>query len=234
MRLDPRTKLLTLALTSISVFLNESIVIEGVFMLIPFLLILLEGKVRNSFKSVILFSILLIIQLWAAPMLPVTAGGIVYMFAVYVRKLIPCFMLGSFLIQTTKVSTFLAAVSRLRLPKGFTIALAVTLRYFPTMTEEWRFIKDAMSLRGISFSPVSFTLHPLRTMEYIYVPMLVSASKISDEITMAAVTRGIDHAEKRGSLENVRFSAWDGVLLLLYVGIILLIIFNFINGGILP
>ena len=43
MRLDPRTKLLILALTSISVFLNESIVIEGVFMLIPFLLILLEG-----------------------------------------------------------------------------------------------------------------------------------------------------------------------------------------------
>ena len=146
MRLDPRTKLLILALTSISVFLNESIVIEGIFMLIPFLLILLEGKVRNSLKSVILFSILLIIQLWAAHMLPVTAGGIVYMFAVYVRKLIPCFMLGSFLIQTTKVSAFLAAVSRLRLPKGFTIALAVTLRYFPTMTEEWRFIKDAMSL----------------------------------------------------------------------------------------
>ena len=228
MRLDPRTKLLILALTSISVFLNESIWIECGFVLIPFLLLLQAEKAGTALKSGAFFVILLMIQLWAVPALPAAAGGIVYMFAVYIRKLIPCFLLSSFLIQTTKVSTFLAAISRLPLPKGFTIALAITLRYFPTMTEEWGFIKDAMSLRGISVSPLGLLLHPLRTMEYVYVPMLVSASKISDEITMAAVTRGIDHAGKRSCLENVRFSVRDGILLAVYAGIIiLLIIFNF-------
>ena len=210
MCLDPRTKLLILAITSVSIFLNESMLIEGAFIFIPFLLLLQAKHIRLAFKSGAAFIILLTLPMLLVPHLPVTAGGILYMFAVYIRKLIPCFMLGSLLIRTTKVSTFLAAISRLHLPKGFTIALS--LRYFPTMTEEWGFIKDAMSLRGISASPAGLLFHPVRTMEYVYVPMLVSASKISDEITQAAITRGIDHLERRSCLENIRFRMRDALL----------------------
>ncbi len=234
MFLDPRTKLLILAITSVSVFLNESMLIEGAFTFIPFLLLLEAKHIRLAFKSGAAFIILLALPMLLVPHLPVTAGGIVYMFAVYIRKLIPCFMLGSLLIRTTKVSTFLAAISRLHLPKGFTIALSITLRYFPTMTEEWGFIKDAMSLRGISASPAGLLFHPVRTMEYVYVPMLVSASKISDEITQAAITRGIDHLERRSCLENIRFRMRDALLLILYSSLVVLIIFNTVKGAVLP
>ena len=234
MFLDPRTKLLILAITSVSVFLNESMLIEGAFTFIPFLLLLEAKHIRLAFKSGAAFIILLALPMLLVPHLPVTAGGILYMFAVYIRKLIPCFMLGSLLIRTTKVSTFLAAISRLHLPKGFTIALSITLRYFPTMTEEWGFIKDAMSLRGISASPAGLLFHPVRTMEYVYVPMLVSASKISDEITQAAITRGIDHLERRSCLENIRFRMRDALLLLLYLSLVVLIIFNSVKGAVLP
>lgn len=234
MCLDPRTKLLILAITSVSVFLNESMLIEGAFIFIPFLLLLQAKHIRLAFKSGAAFIILLALPMLLVPHLPVTAGGILYMFAVYIRKLIPCFMLGSLLIRTTKVSTFLAAISRLHLPKGFTIALSITLRYFPTMTEEWGFIKDAMSLRGISVSPAGLLFHPVRTMEYVYVPMLVSASKISDEITQAAITRGIDHLERRSCLENIRFRMRDALLLILYSSLVVLIIFNTVKGAVLP
>ena len=234
MFLDPRTKLLILAITSVSIFLNESMLIEGAFIFIPFLLLLQAKHIRLAFKSGAAFIILLALPMLLVPHLPVTAGGILYMFAVYIRKLIPCFMLGSLLIRTTKVSTFLAAISRLHLPKGFTIALSITLRYFPTMTEEWGFIKDAMSLRGISASPAGLLFHPVRTMEYVYVPMLVSASKISDEITQAAITRGIDHLERRSCLENIRFRMRDALLLLLYSSLVVLIIFNTVKGAVLP
>lgn len=234
MFLDPRTKLLILAITSVSVFLNESMLIEGAFTFIPFLLLLQAKHIRLAFKSGAAFIILLALPMLLVPHLPVTAGGILYMFAVYIRKLIPCFMLGSLLIRTTKVSTFLAAISRLHLPKGFTIALSITLRYFPTMKEEWGFIKDAMSLRGISASPAGLLFHPVRTMEYVYVPMLVSASKISDEITQAAITRGIDHLERRSCLENIRFRMRDALLLILYSSLVVLIIFNTVKGAVLP
>ena len=231
MCLDPRTKLLILALTSISVFMNGSLLVECIFVLAPGILLLCFKKWRSAFKNLLLFAVLLSVQLFAVPLLPVTAGGIVYMFAVYIRKLIPCFMLGNLLISTTKVSQFLAAVRRMRLPKGLTISMSITLRYFPTMKEEWLAIRDAMSLRGLSTSFIGFICHPAKTMEYIYVPMLVSASKISDEITQAAITRGIDHVQKRTCIEKIGFTLWDVFILLVYAGILALMILLPLKGG---
>lgn len=232
MVLDPRTKLLILAITSISVFLNESMVIECLFTAIPILLLLQAKEFRTASKYGLFFVALLMIQLFVIFKLPVTVGGIIYMFDVYIRKLIPCFMLGAFLIHTTKVSIFLAALSRLHLSKGFTISLSVTLRYFPTMAEEWNYIKDAMALRGITASLIGFMRHPIRVMEYVYVPMLVSASKISDEITQAAITRGIDHAGRRSCMEKVYFSIWDALIVTIYIGIICMMFFDFLRGGV--
>ena len=234
MVLDPRTKLLILAITSISVFLNESMVIECLFTAIPILLLLQAKEFRTASKYGLFFVALLMIQLFVIFKLPVTVGGIIYMFDVYIRKLIPCFMLGAFLICTTKVSAFLAAFSRLHLPKGFTIALSVTLRYFPTMAEEWNYIKDAMALRGIAASFTGFLRHPVKIMEYVYVPMLVSASKISDEITQAAITRGIDHAGRRSCMEKVCFSIHDALIVTIYIGVMCMIFFNFLRGGVFP
>lgn len=234
MVLDPRTKLLILSITSVSVFLNESIVIECLFMAIPALLLLQAKELRTALKYGMFFIVLLMMQLFVILKLPVTIGGVIYMFDVYIRKLIPCFMLGAFLIHTTKVSTFLAALSRLHLSKGFTVALSVTLRYFPTMAEEWNYIKDAMALRGITVSVAGVLRHPIRMMEYVYVPMLVSASKISDEITQAAITRGIDHVGSRSCMEKVCFSIWDALIVIIYMGIICMIFFDFLQGGVFP
>ena len=128
-----------------------------------------NAEIRSFFLT------LLLIQLFIVPRLPVTFGGIVYMFAVYIRKLLPCFMLGSFLIATTSVSKFLAAVTKLRLSKGLTIALAVTLRYFPTMREEWAPYGMPWRCEGYQ-RPRLADQHPIQTMEHVYVPLSCSAS----------------------------------------------------------
>ena len=183
MRLDPRTKLLILAVTSVSVFMNKSIAVECVLEGIPLVLLSVSGNLKRTLKYAAFFLALLLIQL------------------------LPCFMLGSFLIATTGVSKFLAAITKLRLSKGLTIALAVTLRYFQTMREEWASIRDAMALRGISASAAGLISHPIQTMEHVYVPLLVSDSRISDEITQAAITRGIEHTGERSCIEKIAFSS---------------------------
>lgn len=93
MFLDPRTKLSILAVTGISVFLNDSVLIELLFTMIPFLLLMRAHRFRLALKSVMIFVLLLAVQMLIVPRLPVTAGGIVYMFVMYIRKLLPCFML---------------------------------------------------------------------------------------------------------------------------------------------
>ena len=104
--------------------------------------------------------------------------------------------------------------------KGLTIALAVTLRYFPTMREEWASILDAMALRGISASAAGLISHPIQTMEHVYVPLLVSASRISDEITQAAITRGIEHTGERSCIEEIAFSFADLLVVIAYAAVV--------------
>ena len=229
MRLDPRTKILILAVTSVSVFMNKSIAVECVLAGIPLVLLSVSGNLKRMLKYAAFFLALLLIQLFIVPRLPVTFDGIVYMFAVYIRKLLPCFMLG-FLIATTSVSKFLAAITKLRLSKGLTIALAVTLRYFPTMREEWASIRDAMALRGISASAAGLISHPIQTMEHVYVPLLVSASRISDEITQAAITRGIEHTGERSCIEEIAFSFADLLVVIAYAALVAGMIYAGMKG----
>ena len=47
MRLDPRTKLLILAVTSVSVFMNKSIAVECVLAGIPLVLLSVSGNLKR-------------------------------------------------------------------------------------------------------------------------------------------------------------------------------------------
>lgn len=86
MRLDPRTKLLILAVTSVSVFMNKSIAVECVLAGISLALLSTSGNLKRMLKYAAFFLALLLIQLFIVPRLPVTFGGIVYMFAVYMEQ----------------------------------------------------------------------------------------------------------------------------------------------------
>lgn len=79
MRLDPRTKILILAVTSVSVFMNKSIAVECVLAGIPLVLLSVSGNLKRTLKYAAFFLALLLIQLFIVPRLPVTFGGIVYM-----------------------------------------------------------------------------------------------------------------------------------------------------------
>ena len=104
-----------------------------------------------------------------------------------------------------------------------------------TKTQVVRMLKDKPPqtaekiIRGLKRDVLLYT-HPTRTMEYVYVPMLVSASKISDEISQAAITRGIDHMERRTTLEKVGFRTVDIALMILYAGMVALLIWAAAKG----
>ena len=67
------------------------------------------------------------------------------------------------------------------------------LRYIPTIQEDWHFVKDAMRMRDVSPSLGGFLSHPGMTVECIYVPLMMMASKAADELSIASVTRGIEN-----------------------------------------
>ncbi len=230
MKLDPRTKLIILTFTSIIIFFVEITWIECVLVVIPFLLLVWSKEYRTAIKQGLLYILLLLAALILAPVLPTSIGSVVFVFSIYLRKLVPAVMLCTLLVKTTRVSEFLAAIGRLNLPKGFTIALSITLRYIPTLGEEYGFIKDAMMLRGIATNLWSVVSHPIKSMEYIYVPILTSATKIADEITCAAITRGIEKIGRRSCITKITFSVYDILVIIVYVATAIVAVYSMVGG----
>ena len=52
------------------------------------------------------------------------------------------------------------------------------------------------------------------------VEYLVSASRISDEITQAAITRGIEHTGERSCIEKIAFSFADLLVVIAYAALV--------------
>ena len=83
------------------------------------------------------------------------------------------------------------------------------LRYIPTIQEDWRFIKDAMRMRDVSPSLKGFLTHPGITVECIYVPLMMAASKAADELSIASITRGIENPKPRTCLVQIHIGLMD-------------------------
>ena len=106
---------------------------------------------------------------------------------------------------------------KLRLPQNLITAISVTLRYFPAISEEVRHITDAMKLQRIPAG---------RKIECYLVPIMLSATKTAEELSAAAVVRGIDSPNKKTCAVEIGFSATDiSCMLLAVAGVILTLIF---------
>ena len=101
------------------------------------------------------------------------------------------------------------------------VHIAVMLRYVPTIREDWHFIKDAMRMRDVSPNLKNFILHPAMTIECIYVPLMMAASKTADELTVASVTRGIENPTQRTSYVRIGFGIADLIVVLAFLAMFL-------------
>ena len=221
-RIDPRTKLLILLMGNMAVFLAPSlqyeILLAGLILVFGFLC----GVYRFSVKMAAVYLAVLAIQLLGSTYLSGTLRVMLVSFVLFVRKIFPCAMLGGILIYTTRVNEFMAAMNRIHLPKSLVIPLTVMLRYFPIVGEDWRSIRDAMKMRDVSPSPAGLIFHPGRTVECIYVPMMMSASKIADELSAAAVARGIENPKPRTCLQQLSFHWEDAACAVSFAGLLCL------------
>lgn len=214
--IDPRTKLFLLLVGNITVMVTPSLAFEIGMTAAILVFGVLSGVTRFSLKMVAGYGMILILQLVCAEYLLNGLGTLIVTFAIFMRKIFPCVMLGGILVSTTRVNEFMAAMNRIHMPRSVTIPFAVMLRYFPMISEEWSMIKDAMRMRGVSPDLAGFFRSPMLTVECIYVPLLLSATKIADELSAAAVTRGIENPGQRTCLKPLRFQFADAAFALFF------------------
>ena len=66
-----------------------------------------------------------------------------------------------------------------------------------------------MKLKGLYTSKRSAMLHPIRTMEFIIVPMLFKSLKTAEELSCAALIKGIENTGKKTSYFDARLRSVD-------------------------
>lgn len=209
LRFDPRTKILLILLCVLSTAIAPSLnYVLGLVSLIA-LLGILGGKGLYALVGLMVYAVLFLLTKAALAGGETTLQTTLIAFLGLFHKVYPCGFLAGIVIATTKVSEFLSAMHQIRAPKSLTIPLAVMLRYLPTIREDWRFIKVAMRLRDVSPSLKGLLTQPVMTAECLYVPLMMSASRAADELSIASVTRGIENPAPRTCLTQIRFGFVD-------------------------
>ena len=200
-KFDLRTKLMLILVVNLFLLLSHSLIFELVLVFGCLLLISIGGQLRSAVHFLIVFLIMLAIDQLVTPYMSGFVFTLVSFITVALRKFLPCFILGKWILTKTEVSEFVAVMWKLRLPQTAIIPLSVVFRYFPTIKEEWTSIRAAMKMRGIHVS-----------LEHIMVPLLMSAVNVSEELSAAALCRGLDSPEPHTSLIQVRFHISDAIV----------------------
>lgn len=212
--LDPRTKILFMGLvTTLLFFVHENIAFVSVLAGIPFIFLLMNGQR----KTALIYGGLFILGVFAnfaknAADLPQALNAILVLLIALVLRLFPTFMMGYYMIESTKAGEFITAMERWHISKNFIIPLAVVFRFVPTIGEESRSITDAMRMRRIQFGTKKFMKNPGAFLEYRVIPLMVSIVKIGDELSAAALTRGLGNSVKRESIAVVGFGPYDFIV----------------------
>jgi energy-coupling factor transport system permease protein len=217
---DPRTKIGLLVLCILAAATAPALAYELGLVLLVAVFGLFCGKWRYALIGALTYAVAFLLTLAAVGYAKGTARTTLLAFLGLVHKVYPCGFLSGVMISTTKVSEFLTAMNRMRIPKTLVIPLAVMLRYLPTIQEDWRFIKDAMRLRDVYPSFRGLLTHPGMMVECLYVPLMMSASKAADELSIASITRGIENPRPRTCLVQIGFGMADllaGICFLAYL-----------------
>ncbi len=206
---DPRTKLILLIMFSIVVMFSEvtgiAYIIRIIMTFVPVLLISIEGKIYVGIRFTLLFVAATLISNYFSAYIQGVFGMILLFICYTITQFAPTMIMVWYCISTTEISEFLASMNHMHMPQGLTISLAVMMRFFPTLSEEYGYIRDAMKMRGITFGGGNI----LKIIEYRIIPLLFFCVNIGDELSAAAVTRGLGAPVRRSSVCKIGFHIRD-------------------------
>lgn len=214
---DPRTKVFALLMINI-VMISGGITgidfyLRIILSTIPLILLATRKKYKLVFVFVILFAVCLFGEGFVMQQLTGALNLIFLILSGIILRFMPGFLMGMYLINTTSVSEFVAAMERMHVSRKIIIPLSVMFRFFPTINEENRSIKAAMRMRGIGFGGGNG--NPITLLECRLVPMMISVVKIGDELSAASLTKGLEVEGERTNICTIGFSIQDIILFLI-------------------
>ena len=190
---DPRAGLWILIAANIIAFSDHTLWVELALIALLLALMIVHRRFTMAVKWAVGYCALLFFQQVILPASPMIIATSFTIFATYTRRMFPCLMTGSLMLKCTPLRYLIVGLRQIHIPQKLIVAISVTLRYFPAIREEIGHIRDAMK------------------------PLMVSATETAEELSAAAVTRGIENPARKTSAVSLYLLPADllGMLLVL-------------------
>lgn len=227
-RLDPRSKLLMVAVYITVIFLIRNFVGYGILAVFT-LLFVLCSKVPLSFivkgvKPIIFFIFITALfnlfltsgrELVRFSFLTVTYEGLNLAIFMVLRLLFLVFGTSVLTLTTSPIALtdglehLLSPLSRFRFPAHeLAMMMTIALRFIPTLLEETDKIIKAQSARGADFESGNI-IRRAKAMVPILIPLFISAFRRADDLAIAMECRCYRGGEHRTHLKQLKFGKAD-------------------------
>lgn len=215
--LDPRTKLLMLV--TMSVFVLGGVGVDvmpdvaTILCTMPLVCMLVDKRISSALLYAGMYIGVYMLKIY---FLSGLMGGVYcacYIVTAIVFRFLPCIMMAQYVVASTTVSEFMAAMKRMHVSDKLTIPMAVMFRLFPTVMEEFSFINAAMKMRDIRLGGKNVG----KMVEYRFVPLMTCSVQIGNELSAAALTRGLNVDVKRTNVCKIGFGFADILLIIMCV-----------------
>jgi len=215
--LDPRMKLLLVVLFTTITYMSTSTLMLVWYYILIIGLYLACGLWKGALKTALLFTVFLVTGAVVEYIHNEETRAALALIVFFLQRTAIFFVMANWVSARLRISDFIQALQKIHIPKGAIITLAVVFRYMPTVKEELYYIKNTMELRNIGLKAKNIFLHPIKTIEYVVVPLLIRSLTIADELSASAMTRGLDLETKRSSYRDVRLNFTDIIVTFLIV-----------------
>ena len=239
-RLDPRTKLISMVLYIVLVFLVKALPVFVPPALLLVLMFLLARVPASYFLSSLkplrwLIVFMFVLNLFFTPgetvllqwrFIVVTREALRQ--AAYITLRLVLLVAGtSMLTLTTSPIALTDGLERLLMPLSvirfpaheLAMMMTIALRFIPTLMEETERIQKAQMARGADFESGNL-VNRAKSMIPILVPLFVSAFRRADELAMAMESRCYPGGEGRTRMRELHFALRDAVALIVMAAVI--------------
>lgn len=216
-KFDPRSKLATAMCASFLLMLRVDPIVEALFVLMMFFLLTLNGGFKKGFLLSLLYSVIFCLERFLFKEITGPLTALFSFFLAANRLLIPPIIGATFAANNNKMSEWIAAMKKMKVPTFIVVPFSVVCRFFPVLIQDFKEIRRAMKFRGIGINSMDLVKHPLLTLEYIIVPILVSVENTSVELSAASLVRGLGSSNSHTSIYEIKFKLQDYLLILLLI-----------------
>ncbi|MBQ5316766.1 MAG: energy-coupling factor transporter transmembrane protein EcfT [Oscillospiraceae bacterium] len=215
--LDPRTKLFVMITLVVFALGNTGSDIAAVkyatvvLCLLPVILLCTARQYKRAALSGLVYTLMKTVEMFCMPHMTGMILSLIGLCCLIFVRLMPGLIMGAYMLSSTTVSEFIAAMHRMHIPRQITIPMSVMFRFFPTVFEEFSSINTAMKMRDIRIGGKNSG----KFIEYRLVPLMVCSVNIGSELSAAALTRGLGTKVRRTNICRIGFHVQDVIVLIL-------------------